>query len=419
MSGFFRFTEDSRVLYFCRLITLPLDTTVGKCFGVFMDAQRKFSLDVTHFPSKPLESECHSVGGFLSRDPLPSEMVGRPSDFVLNRQSLLRNEYSSSCIEMIYRDKVTESVDVEDVTVVGLAFSLTGETIYMMVFGSFRTIRIMAWDVSNWKFKAEKEFSIGTVVCRALAVRGGVLIATLCTLELWNFELSNCIRQWSLYVKSMFSISDDQVLCKTTNFEEVIVDTVTGDIVSPLAVSSYESIACYRNLHLLANNDGGIKLQQLGQSVPRWELSLKNAGLLLGCFSPKGQFIVVVSFFRTTYVLDEFDGNMRFKLSDCDDDSIYDFKFISDEEIVILSKHFTSGVSLRLFSVRSGDILSVLRVYSCNGPPRLATCPSEGLIAICSSCKSDLKVIKVKLSKEKKCIRNGRKVSWQIVSNHL
>ena len=236
-----------------------------------------------------------------------------------------------------------------------------------------------------------------------LVVRGGVLIATSRTLELWNFELSYCIRQWSLYVASMFAISDDQVLCRTfTRAEEIIVDTVTGRIVSPFAVSSYKSIACYRNLHLLASTDSGragcIKLQQLGESVPLWKLSLpiSDPSDVLGCFSPKGQFIVVGSRFSKTcaYVLDVFSGNVRFKLSDCD--HIYDFKFISDEEVVILNYHFIDDASLRLFSVRSGDILSVLQVYS--GDHFLTTCPGEGLISLCSSNKSDLKVIKVKLS---------------------
>ena len=218
---------------------------------------------------------------------------------------------------------------------------------------------------------------------------------------------------------SMFFISDDQVLCTTfPSAEEIIVDTITGDIVSTFAVNSYKSIACYRNLHLLAKTDGEetgcIKLQLLGESVPRWKLSLPfpHGNKLLGCFSPKGQYIVVVSiyFYRVlTYVLDVFSGNVRFEWSGCKD--IDDFNFISDEEVVILSKHFASGVSLRLFSVRSGDILSVFRVYSSGVHSSLATCPGEGLIAICSRYRSDLKVIKVKLSKEKKCIRNGKKVS--------
>ena len=135
-------------------------------------------------------------------------------------------------------------------------------------------------------------------------------------------------------------------------------------------------------------------------------------------FSEGSIYCCGLSFQGLSYVLDVFSGNVRFKLSDCDD-RICDFKFISDEEIVILSYHFTSGVSLRLFNVRSGDILSVLRVYSRDEELLLATCPSEGLIAICSRFKSDLKVVKVKLSKEKKCIRIDRKVSWQIVYNHF
>ena len=419
VSGLIRFTEDSRFLYCGE--PRPFHEGAIRQVGVSVDTQGNFLLDDTYFPFKPLESECHSVGGFLLGDPLGSGELDRSIDFVLNRKSLLRNDYYFPCIEMIYRDKVKESADGIYPTVESLAFSLTGETIYMTVSSAVSINRIMAWEVSNWKLKAEKEFSIGDFVngTHVLVARGGVLIAASRTLELWNFDLSHCIRQWSLYVASMFSISDDQVLCTTfPSAEEIIVDTVAGDIVSTFAVSSYKSIACYKNLHLSAKTDGEeagwIKLQQLGESVPRWKLRLPfpDSNMVLGCFSPKGQFIVLVSIYFgrvLIYVLDVFAGNVRFKWSGCTD--IDDFKFISDEEVVILSKHFASGVTLRLFSVRSGDILSVFRVYSSGVHSSLATCPGEGLIAICSRYKSDLKVIKVKLSKEKKCIRNGKKVS--------
>ena len=411
VSRLIRFTEDSRFLYCWNLLPYGLEITCRQCSGVSVDAQRNFSLDVTDFPLKPLESECDSVGGFLLGDPLSSEELVFTSDFVLNRQSLLRNKCFSSCIEMIYRNKVTESADGEYLAVEGLAFSSTGETIFITVSSKVCRKRIMAWEVSNWKLKTEKEFSIGGFVIggHVLVARGGVLIATSRTLELWNFELSYCIRQWSLYVASMFAISDDQVLCEIfSSAEDVIVDTVTGDVVSTstLAVGYYKLIACYRNLHLLANDirlvDYGIRLQQLGQSLPRWELSLPRLqlGCMLGCFSPKGQFIVVGNLSeRCLYVLDVFSGIVRFKLSDRHD--LLDFKFISDEEIVILSYRYTRDTILRLFSVISGDILSVLRVYSSTIPSSLATCPSEGLIAVCPRVKFDLKVIKVKLSERR------------------
>ena len=115
-------------------------------------------------------------------DPLSSELQGHSSDFVLNRQSLLRNDYLSSCIEMIYRNKVTQSADGKYLTVKGLAFSLTGETIYMIVSSAVSINRIMAFEVSNWKLKAQKRYiGLGVFVNddHLLAVlRGGVLIAT-------------------------------------------------------------------------------------------------------------------------------------------------------------------------------------------------------------------------------------------------
>ena len=208
---------------------------------------------------------------------------------------------------------------------------------------------------------------------------------------------------------SMFAISDDQVLCRTTKEEEIIVDTVSGDLVSTFAVSSYQSIACYRNLYLLANLYCSIKLQQLGQSVPRWNLRLPRpqwgCADVLGCFSPKGQFIIVCSIFFGTcaYVLDVFSGNVRFILCDCR--YVYDLKFISDEEFVILSDHNTQGARLQLFSVRSEDILGVLQVYSSFPSLHLTTCPGEGLLAIYGWFESDLEVIKVKLPERRNASR--------------
>ncbi|XP_015778906.1 PREDICTED: uncharacterized protein LOC107356800 [Acropora digitifera] len=406
VSGLIRFTEDSRFL-FCDC--LPPDAGGAifcQCFGVSVDAKNNFSLGVTDFPLKLQQSEPHSVGGFLLGDPLTSEKPSRSLHFVLNGQSLLRNPFPTCLIEMMYQNKLTESTDNKYLAVESLVFSLTGESIYMIVSSAFSRKRIMAWDVSNWKLKAEKEFSIERFVNAGLVLavlRRGVLIATLRTLELWNFELSYCIRQWSLYVKSMFSISDDQVVCTTfPSAKEIIVDTVTGDIESAFPASSYKSIACYRNLHLLASTDGlqsgCIKLQQLGQSEPRWKLNLPylHVDSLLGCFSPKGQYILVRSI-TGAHVLDVVSGNERFKLSDFD--NIYNLKFISDEEFVILGYHFYNGGRLRLFSAWSGHLLSVFHVYSVyDHRCCLATFPGEGLIAICSSGKFNLEVIKVKLS---------------------
>ena len=132
--------------------------------GVSVDTQGNFLLDDTYFPFKPLESECHSVAGFLLGDPLSSGALDRSIDFVLNRKSLLRNDYLFPCIEMIHRDKVKESADGKYPTVESLPFSLTGETIYMTVSSAVSINRIMAWEVSNWKLRSEKESSIGDFV---------------------------------------------------------------------------------------------------------------------------------------------------------------------------------------------------------------------------------------------------------------
>ena len=125
VSRLIRFTEDSRFLYCCNLLPYGLEITCRQCSGVSVDTQRNFSLDVTDFPLKPLESECDSVGGFLLGDPLSSEIKRFSSDFVLNRQSLLRNQYGNPYIEMLYRNEVTENADGKHLPVESLTFSLT------------------------------------------------------------------------------------------------------------------------------------------------------------------------------------------------------------------------------------------------------------------------------------------------------
>ena len=56
MSGLVRFTEDSQFLYCGRAFSSGKGMI--RHLGVSVDAQRYFSLDVTDFPLKLLESEC-------------------------------------------------------------------------------------------------------------------------------------------------------------------------------------------------------------------------------------------------------------------------------------------------------------------------------------------------------------------------
>ena len=217
---------------------------------------------------------------------------------------------------------------------------------------------------------------------------------------------------WCLLV----AISDDQVVCTFPNAKEIIVDTVTGDIVSTFAVSSYQLIASYRNLHLLAYPDGEqaacIQLQQRGQSVPRWKLSLHlHADSLFGCFSPEGQFIaVVVNLLGGTcaYVLDVVSGNVRFKLSKWD--HIYNLKFVSDEEFVIFGskspKYFVFDCSAHGLGIYSVCCMLIL------DDVRLATLSWRGTHRHLLIQGIGLKTYQGKtLRRERKFVRNGEKVS--------
>ena len=391
--GRIRFTEDGRSLY-CGCSTIT--GIILFQLSVSVDALCNFSLDVIDFPLKPQESECYIVGGFLLGDLPSSEILGGSSDFVLNGQSLLWNEYLSPVIEMICRDKATESADVKYLALRSLAFSLTGEAIYMMVANADSIIRIMDWDVSNWKRKATLNARNFVKRRHILAVlRGGVLISTaLFSCGTWSCHTAsdNGAFMWCLcspFQMTMCCVQYYQTLRRSSWILslETLCQRLQSVLTSRLVVIRI-SICC-------------IKLHQFGQSVPRWELSLPlpQFGRVLGCFSAKGQFIGSLLSRTCAYILDVFSRNVLFKLSDLD--RLLDFKFISDEDIVILSYHSTRDASLRLFNVRSGDLLSVLRVYTSGERSFVATCPGEGLVAICSRFKFDLKVIKVKLSERR------------------
>ncbi|XP_068674200.1 uncharacterized protein [Montipora foliosa] len=390
------------------------------------------------------ELESHRIGGFLLGDPL-NVLCGPHfySDVVLNSQSVLRNRPWGGYIELVYGNallwKSAELLVIESVTC--LRFSLTGESLYAIISVGLPS-RIIAWDVSNGELKGQKKLDFGSF-CDFVPLNEGILIATESTLELWNFDLSVCMRRWSFGACAVFPVSDDQVACLTYETrkwdtlcrdsaallelprgackrqEGIILDTVGGDTVATFKLPNGRLIACYRDLQLFASFESGsifIEMRQLGKTEPLWRaFKLQNDRLssFTGSFSSKGQYIVVRDK-GDAYILDAVSGNVRLEFSD-----VTNCKFISDEECIFLKSVHPDGGRLELFNVSCGDLLTVMDVdreyvpetFSKTFP--FATCPGMGLIAICSDKQSDVKIIKVMQPEEKTLSRETKRFKLQ------
>ncbi|XP_068760739.1 uncharacterized protein [Montipora capricornis] len=362
--------------------------------------------------SDSFELESHRIGGFLLGDPL--SMVSRDySDVVLNSQSLLRNHTLKGYIELVYRNASTKKTEWEDVRC--LRFSLTGESVYATVCVGARKRRIIASEVLNGELKRQKKIKWHSFCdFQFVALKGGILFATKSTLELWNFDLSVCLRRWKFGADAVFPVSDDQVACITFHARYgIILDTVSGDNVVTFKLPHGRLIACYRELQLFTSpglEPEFIEMRQLGKTEPLWR-ALQGARLsgLMGSFSPMGQYIVVFNIGTSdTYVLDVVSGNVRLEFSDV---TICDSKFIGDEECIFLKSVYRNGGRLELFNVRSGDLLGVMDVewdvssWNC----LLATCPRRNLIAICSRKQFNLEIIKVKHPREETLITETKR----------
>ena len=227
--GLIKFSPDCQCLYcfdsaLCDLFRL--DVNVGGDGGL--------SLDISHneVSYHPWEFESGSEPGFLLGDPfyLPPKRDGidlwSPSlAFVLNKQSVLRVSSNPIIIEMLQLDEITKDSagDSEDI-VMDVVFSLNGDRLFILD----RKRELMVWDILSGMFKP------GEILPRRVhdhygivAVREGLLLQTSDdTLELWDFELRECIRSWNTleHICGVISISEDQVACEVVE-ELRLLDT--------------------------------------------------------------------------------------------------------------------------------------------------------------------------------------------------
>ena len=358
----------------------------------------------------PWEFESHSQAGFLLGDLISSS--GLAFDFVLNKQTVLRGAPHHSFIELLNIGELCEAEREATLTVISyIEFSLRGEIVYVV--GDGDNPKVSAWDVSSRELIEARNIRLtGYNRCLIdngnllIALKEGVLLATASgALELWNFDLSKCVRSWTnvCRITRMIRISEERVACEVGN-EVIILDTTSGEIVSTVPNSRGYLLACNSKCHVLTYQFKSLQLSD-GQTT-FWRKGVFVSSLFgrrpTGIFSLSERFVVIcpetIMSRHCMYVLDALSGKTVHTVREVN--WVFDCKFISDEECVISLETASEDNCLQLFNVESGDLLSVINLE--NEVNCLAACPRKRLLAIeQSGSKHGFKLIQVHLPQDK------------------
>ena len=147
------------------------------------------------------------------------------------------------------------------------------------------------------------------------------------SLELWNDELTECIRSWTDVGKfsGVIPISEERVVCVDEledSSKVIILDTASGDIVSTITING-KFVACNSKFQVLTENERH-KLQMQCGEVVLWEMSQPFDVIpFVRCntFSPTGEYCVVggqpeddYEGYSAIYVLDVASGKILHRL---------------------------------------------------------------------------------------------------------
>ena len=394
-----------------------------------------FSLDVVNdnVDYEPWDYESSSKAGFLMGDPV-SCLFRRFEDFmgplwflvegafafVLNRQNELRVFPGNSCIAMFNPGEMKFATTTSYRRLRHVAFAVDGKSVYGVT--EDKEAAVLSFDVSSGKLKAKLEIS----TCRDLhycrdrrypkqpftvvnysdngiclvPVTNGVLLKQRhrrTSVQLWNFELSQQVRSWPglSEVTYMMPVTDQCVACVGKGFEVSILDTSSGEIVKTISLchEGYEStcptmykeaVECNSKFQLLSTARDSVQLSDDRGSL--WKRIFKDSLLyswnLPGMFSPTEKFVLISAKSpqcckQEVHVLDASSGATLCTL--CTVDHVTNCAFVGDVECVIDCQDTSESYCLRLFNVKTGDLLSVLDMGT--WPSCLASFPQKGLIA--------------------------------------
>ena len=367
-----------------------------------VDQDRDISSD-----SCPWEFEHRTEGGFLLGDPIDisSEKLSSVVPFweagiisMLSEETALMSSPDLNYLSLINLRKVDRNREDSVPVVQELAFSINGETLYVVSNTETTQVAVTAWEVSNTKIRGRLQLRLISLV----PVKDGVvLLAQNKSPELWNFRLSTCVRRWSTLngITKIIPISDEVLACLGSQSDVNVLSTADQEIVStiqPFELSNV--IACNSKCQLITVGqknhfgpnvkDGWVEetLRLSDATSLVWERDLsrpwcKDSKDQPHCiFSPKEEFVVVwgqpLLDGPGVHILDAISGDTHHTLPNSK--NVVDCKFVSDEECVVYNR----GINvIRLFSVTSGNLLSVMDIEE--RPSCLAVCLAHQLIAIC------------------------------------
>jgi len=361
--------------------------------------------------SEPWQFESPNEAGFLLGDPI--SFRDGAFDFALNKETVLRCSPYRSFIDMLNVNELWKSNREPTITVVKeIVLSLSGKTVYVLSGAAKPTVR--ALDAASGELMAEKHIENMVVAeCNhsLVAVKEGVLFATMDGLVLWSYELSRCVRNLThLYrIHQVVSISEEQVACVCKEWTGeirviVILDTTSGEILSTIPIGRRRFVSCNSKIQLLTCGESSLRLSD--DKTTLWKKRLSSPldlSNLPGMFSLAETFVVIWA--KTPerdgegmYVLDAVSGDTLRILCRCK--QFFDCKFVSDVECVVSSQATSGGYCVRLFNVKSGDLLSVIDLE--RKVNRLAACPRERLLAITeSNSKLGYNLIHVQLPQDR------------------
>ena len=374
--GMIRFSPDSRSLVCVHLLSDPLTHSIFR-LNINIAEHLTCRVDVLEDPRVTWEFESRSEGGFLLGDPLSRVLEGgnsyRKFDFVLDKHTVLRND--GNRVEMLnINERHQSKKEVRHTNVLQITFSLSGEIIYVTSSGDL-FVTVTAWNVLSSELIAEKKFDVSRSSCNfLLAVKGGVLIVRgMCTPQIWNFELSKCVRCWTNIgrLKNVIPISEERVACVTKEKKVIILDTTSEEILSTIQIGlTSDLLACNSKFQILTWEKDGNSVRLSDRKITLWEkrFYLFENRLKIGRFSPTETFVFscIEMWSRSgIVVLDAVSGNtLHFLSIPFNLKLTVNCEFVSDEECVVIFEdvlnRLTEQWRMQLFNVKSGDLLSNL-----------------------------------------------------------
>ncbi|XP_022785621.1 uncharacterized protein LOC111325967 [Stylophora pistillata] len=276
-----------------------------------------------------------------------------------------------------------ENSVVEDENIVNdVHFSVDGDSLYVVMGTIIHGMNLRTGGIFTKRFKGEWATWFGGI--SLVPVKRGVLFQRRKgrkSLELWNSELSVCIQGWPAFdAYDVVPLSEERIAIKplssfSRNLEVTVLDTTSGKIVSIIGNFDGTFLACNSKCEVLTYTYGD-SMQLRCENRVLWETSLHPdlqhiSGSVI--FSPTEEYFII-SGKTDSYVFDVVSGKV---ISQLKDTNVASTKFISNEDC-IAGIYFSGHYFLRLYNVKSGDLLS--EIVEEREVSSFAACPCKRLV---------------------------------------